>query len=179
MVMVVGNIAVLGWISFVFGLYGYYRLIRSDCESLGLIKRKPSPVKFAWHKYPASLESINWLESDIQSFIILKLRDHLCDHPNAFLFEGSLEGNKMTPRAASKAKALGMESGVPDIRVYLPNHRLISIELKRKSGTVSSEQKKRHKALEALGFPVYVVKAKSPADGWAQVYNILKGYGVR
>ncbi|MCE7073679.1 VRR-NUC domain-containing protein [Dyadobacter sp. CY327] len=124
------------------------------------------------------MESIRWLESDIQSFIVLKLRDLLQDEPGSYIFWGDMGGMKTTVRTASKAKALGLEQGIPDLFLMFPGHRLVCIELKRKGGVVSGEQKKKHAAMQEMGFPVYVVKAKTPADGWSQVLTILQRYGI-
>lgn len=139
--------------------------------------RKPKSVSFAWHKFPPHLETIRWSEADIQSFIVLKLRDLAQDCPN-FLFHADMGGMKTNIRTASKSKALGMERGVPDLFLFLPGGRLICIELKTAKGSVSAEQKARHKALSALGFQVYVIKAKSPAQGWSMVRGALKEYGI-
>lgn len=132
-------------------------------------------MSFAWHKFPPHLETIRWSEADIQSFICVKLDDWLQDVPGLFAYETSLEGIKLTIGQAKKAKALGMKSGVPDFRFYLPSDRLVSIELKTSKGSVSTNQKERHALLKKLGFKVHVIKAKSPTDGWNQVYNILQG----
>lgn len=139
--------------------------------------RKPSKVSFAWHKFPPHLENIRWSEADIQSYIVLKLRDLAQDCPN-FLFHADMGGMKTNIRTASKSKALGMERGVPDLFLFLPGGRLICIELKTAKGSVSAEQKARHRALDDLGFQVYVVKAKSPGQGWSVISDILKQYSI-
>jgi len=139
--------------------------------------RKPKSVSFAWHKFPASHEGIKWSEADIQSYIVLKLRELAFDNPN-FLFWADMGGMKTNIRTACKAKALGLERGVPDLFIMLRGHRLVSIELKNAKGVVSKEQKERHKLMKELGFPVFVIKARSPMHGWLQVGDILREYGV-
>jgi hypothetical protein len=143
-----------------------------------IFRRKPSPVKFAWHKYPPDLQSINWSEADIQSYIVSKLRDWQDEEPGVFEFEAGMEGINLTHRAAMKAKALGMGNGFTDLKFYLPRGRMGLIELKRHKGTMTGSQKERHPKLAMLGFTVYVVKAKTPADGLSQVVDILKQNGV-
>lgn len=55
----------------------------------------------------------------------------------------SLNGIKMTGYMARKYKSLGMEKGVPDLHFPVSNHYYHSlwIELKKKCGKVSPEQK--------------------------------------
>ncbi|MCF0075452.1 hypothetical protein LZD49_33545 [Dyadobacter sp. CY261] len=143
-----------------------------------IFKRKPSPVKFAWHRYPPSLNSINWSEADIQSWIVKNLRDWQEEEPGVFEFEAGMEGIKLTPRAAMKAKSLGMGNGFTDLKFYLSGGRMCLIELKRKKGVLTGSQKERHPKLAMLGFTVHVVKATTPSDGLSQVLTILRGYGV-
>lgn len=64
-------------------------------------------------------------------------------------------------------------NGFKDLIFYLSRGRMCLIELKRKGDTASYNQITRHKALIMLGFTVHVVVAKTPADGWGQVYDIL------
>jgi len=144
---------------------------------LTLFAPKKVTFKFQWHKYQSHLEE------DIQSLICLKLDEflnpfELTYRQPPFLYESSLEGIKLTKRQAAKAKALGMKKGVTDLRFYFPSPVMVCIELKRRLGSVSKEQKQRHAWLKAMGFEVHVVKAKTPKDGWDQVLAILTGYGL-
>jgi hypothetical protein len=144
-----------------------------------IFARKPSPVKFKWHYWKPDDVKVKWLEEDIQSYIVMKLRDWQAIEPGLFEFEAGMEGIKLSIRAATKAKALGMGNGFTDLKFYLSRGRMCLIELKRKGGKgVSDNQIARHEALAMLGFTVYVVKAKTPQAGWEQVLAILKQNGV-
>lgn len=114
-------------------------------------------------------DSIDWLEDEIQAYIVQQLRRM------GVLFAASLEGAFMTKRTAAKLKMLGMESGEPDLRIYLDGGRVLFVELKRKKGQLSHNQKKRIESLRALGHNVEVIYAKTPLDGWNKVSGML-GY---
>jgi hypothetical protein len=101
----------------------------------------------------------NWLEDDIQAYIVQWLRR------NDVLFRAGLEGMYTSKRTASKAKMLGMESGWPDIHIIEPD---FYVELKTMKGRLSDNQKEMHSKLRSLSKIVYVVKAKTPEDGLKQ-----------
>lgn len=138
-----------------------------------IFSRKPSPVKFKWHYWKPDDVKVKWLEEDIQSYIVAKLREWQAIEPGLFEFEAGMEGIKLSIRAAAKAKALGMGNGFTDLKFYLSRGRMCLIELKRKGGKASENQIDRHEALAKLGFTVYVVKAKTPQDGLEQVFSII------
>lgn len=138
-----------------------------------LCRKKNSPVKFKWHYWKPNDLKVKWPEEDIQSYIVMKLREWQTIEPGVFEFEAGMEGIKLSIRAATKAKALGMGNGFTDLKLYLSRGRMCLIELKRKGGKASDNQMVRHQALAMLGFTVHVVKAKTPSDRWGQVYEIL------
>lgn len=107
-----------------------------------------------------------------------KLREWQAIEPGLFEFEAGMEGIKLSIRAATKAKALGMGNGFTDLKFYLSRGRMCLIEIKRKGGKASESQIARHEALAMLGFTIYIVKAKTPQDGLDQVLAILKQNGV-
>lgn len=120
-------------------------------------------------RYKPDDVSIDWTESLIQQYIVIRLRKlGIC-------FAASLEGNKRTGAAISRAKREGLEAGEPDLRLYLHGGRCVFIELKRKGGVLSLAQKNRHKALKGLGFEVHTVWAVTPEDGWSKVEGVLSG----
>jgi len=67
-------------------------------------------------------------------------------------------------RDATKAKATGITAGEPDVRIYGANARLLLIEYKNAEGRLSTEQKKRHALLRALGYTVIVIKSATPEE---------------
>lgn len=59
--------------------------------------------------------------------------------------------------AASQAKAMGMKSGEPDLRIYGYPARILFVEVKTATGKKSRAQDLRHDRLAALGHTVLVV----------------------
>lgn len=92
-------------------------------------------------------------ESQIQKQLVAWLK------AKNILFSVGLEGAKRHPVEQAKLKAQGMQSGQPDISLYLPGARTVFIELKTLKGRVSPNQKERHEKLQDLGFDVHVLKA--------------------
>ena len=69
---------------------------------------------------------------------------------------GDMNAGKRSFAAAVQAKAMGMKTGEPDVRVYASDRRLFLIEIKMPSGRVSDGQDKRHDRLAELGHKVHV-----------------------
>lgn len=84
------------------------------------------------------------------------------------LHHGDQNAGKRGPKAQMIAKATGMQSGWPDLTIVLPN-RILFVEFKKSNGKVSESQKRIHKELNALGFPVLVVFADTGEEAWAQI----------
>lgn len=78
-------------------------------------------------------------------------------YPELRLLSCSLNGVRLTPSQAAKAKAAGMLKGEHDVR--LPVARCgfhgLSIEMKAKDGTISKEQKEYGALLMDEGYLVY------------------------
>lgn len=112
-----------------------------------------------------------WNEDDLQLAVVQMLRRA------GISVVADQNAGRRSWKEGARRKALGMTAGEPDLRLYLTGGRLVSIEMKAGAGSVSKEQKARHDVLACLGFPVHVVKAKTPADACAQVVAILSQYG--
>lgn len=102
------------------------------------------------------------LESEEQEKVFSWVNTNKKKYPELALAHASLNGVKLSPGAAVKAKKQGMVSGIPDLflpisepldgRIKYPHHGLF-IELKRKSGgKVSAEQMIMLDALNSQGF---------------------------
>ena len=59
-------------------------------------------------------------------------------------------------------------SGVPDRLVFLPNGRIIPIELKAPGREPTQLQLKKHAELKSLGVEVYVIDTKEKVDGFIE-----------
>lgn len=71
-----------------------------------------------------------------------------------------------TPNAAKRSKfqsmllnKLGVRAGVPDLIVFLPNNRVLFIELKASQGRLSEKQKMFHVELTQLGYAVDIIRS--------------------
>ena len=80
--------------------------------------------------------------------------------------------------AGPLAKLMGMRRGETDLRIYLPEGRLISIEVKKATGRMSTDQLARHQQLEDLGFTAVTIWASSPPDAVYALRAALREQGV-
>ena len=99
------------------------------------------------------------LESEEQEKVFSWINSNKKKYPELALAHASLNGVKLSPGAAVKAKRQGMVAGVPDI--FLPidtaDYNGLFIELKRKKGgKISPEQKAFLAALQAQCFNVKI-----------------------
>ena len=108
-------------------------------------------------------QKTNWLEDDIQAYIVQWLRR------NDIMFRIGMEGVKLNKRTAGKLKILGMERGWPDIHILEPE---FYVELKTLKGRLTENQKIIHDKLRKISKTVYVLKAKNPKDGLTQFLEI-------
>lgn len=74
---------------------------------------------------------------------------------------GDMNAGRRSIRERGLAVATGLNPGEPDLRVYLPNGRLLLIEFKRPGGRLSKDQKDAHAELANLGHNVITL---IPAD---------------
>ena len=77
---------------------------------------------------------------------------------------GDQNAGKRGAQASAVAKLTGLANGEPDLRVYLPQGRILLFELKTEHGRLSKDQIIAHDQLAALGHPVMVVKREEPLD---------------
>ncbi len=72
----------------------------------------------------------------------------------------SLEGLSADQRARliNQAKAQGMTPGIPDLLIYLPEGKVLNLELKTAKGKQSKEQIDMQNKLEALGHTYYIIR---------------------
>lgn len=90
---------------------------------------------------------------------------------NDFLFAADFAAGVRNP---GRAKALGLEAGDPDLRIYMPNGHLLLAENKTTRGALSKAQKKRHARLAENGFPVHVIRARTPAEAVDKLKTIIE-----
>ncbi|WP_089177272.1 hypothetical protein [Bosea sp. AS-1] len=74
---------------------------------------------------------------------------------------GDMNSARRTLREQGHASATGINAGEPDVRVYLPQGKLLLIEFKRSDGTTSDEQDEAHLELTNLGHDVVVLAPSS------------------
>lgn len=72
--------------------------------------------------------------------------------------EGDMNAGRRTLRESGIAAAAGINPGAADLRVFLPNGRLVMFENKTGKGSLSKEQKEAHAEFTALGHEVIVIK---------------------
>lgn len=113
--------------------------------------------------------AVDWSEDDLQMAVVRHLRQ------NRILFAADFNAGKRNP---GRAKAMGLEAGEPDLRLYLPGARLVMVEMKTSRGALSKAQKERHALLRQAGYTVHVLKAHTPADAVDIITTILESERV-
>lgn len=107
-------------------------------------------------------------ESEIQKNLVKWLK------AKGVVFSVGLEGAKRHPAEQARLKAQGMQPGHPDITLYLPEGRVVFVELKTSKGRVSQKQQARHDLLKHLGFEVHVIKAEHGGVAIDAVEQIMR-----
>jgi hypothetical protein len=97
------------------------------------------------------------LESDLQAAQVEALRAHPL-YGMAFTLAGDMGAGKRGPQAQADAVRTGLESGEPDLRIYIIGGKLLSVENKAEKTPVSKAQKDRHALLHSLGFQVEIIR---------------------
>ena len=82
-------------------------------------------------------------------------------------------GGGRTKAEAGIFKAMGVQSGAPDLIVWMRD-RTIQIELKAKGGRISPAQEAFGARLTALGYEYHVITSTAPNDAVTQLEAILE-----
>lgn len=93
-------------------------------------------------------------------------------YPELALLHHIPNGGKRGKREAIRFQAMGVKPGIPDLFLPAPRGRWhgLYIEMKRKGGYLSAEQKRLHPLLAAQGYAVCV------CFGAEQAIEAVKGY---
>lgn len=112
----------------------------------------------------AGMSEEDSFQIDVVEFLALGLTDGawFCHVPN---------GGKRSKAEGGKFKAMGVKAGCPDLLVVWRG-RSFWIELKTRTGTLSTNQKNTHAALIGAGSPV--ATCRSLAD----IETTLRGWGI-
>ncbi len=110
-----------------------------------------------------------WQEWQIQSYIIQQARRA------GHFIEGDQNAAKRSYGAAAKAKATGMLSGSPDMRLLKSNGKIKWIELKKHYNDLIPSQEKWHKDAIALGHDVNTIYADTPKEGYEKFILLIYG----
>jgi hypothetical protein len=82
--------------------------------------------------------------------------------PAARLFHPPNEGRR-TPIEGARLRQMGLLPGLPDLGICWPVGKMGWLEVKSDSGRLSDAQRQCHADLQALGFPVAVVRSVDEA----------------
>lgn len=96
--------------------------------------------------------------------------------PGTFTLAGDQNAAKRGPKARAEAIAAGLTPGEADVRIYLYGGVLRQIENKVGKAKLEPSQITRHPLLDALGFPVVVVRAVTEEDAAEQAVRLVKGW---
>ncbi len=96
--------------------------------------------------------------------------------PGTFTLAGDQNAAKRGPTARAEALAAGLTPGEADVRIYLYGGVLRQIENKVGKARLEPSQITRHPLLDALGFPVVVVRAVTEEDAAEQAVRLVKGW---
>jgi hypothetical protein len=96
--------------------------------------------------------------------------------PETFTLAGDQNAAKRGPKARAEALAAGLTPGEADVRIYLYGGVLRQIENKVGKAKLEPSQITRHPLLDALGFPVVVVRAVTEEDAAEQAVRLVKGW---
>ena len=91
------------------------------------------------------------------------------------LYAADMNAGRRSPREQVLAQATGIQSGEPDLRIYLPGGRVGFIELKAPGHRLSDQQRCRHRDLQALGHQVQVVTGPGQVAA-AEVLELIRGW---
>lgn len=120
-------------------------------------------------------------EDDLQKAVVSYLQGRrnavrdlaYCHIPNSSI--GLARAGKPDFRLNNHLKSMGLVAGAPDIIIWLPRGRTVSIELKGARGTQNEGQRMFAANLEALGHEYHVVRAETPGQAVNKVVEIISG----
>lgn len=99
--------------------------------------------------------------------------DWCCKQPYILEHWHVPNGFKASPQACAMMKKIGLHKGVCDYWVLLDNDKLIAVEFKTQTGTLSNEQKVFIKHLQQCHIPAAVCRTPFEAANFVkQQYNI-------
>lgn len=87
-------------------------------------------------------------------------------------------GAKRSATEASRLKALGIVSGIPDLVLCFPKGRTVFIELKTEKGRKSETQYLVHDRLSKMEFPVLTIQTDCHLEAVRLVQEIVQKYSV-
>jgi len=93
-----------------------------------------------------------------------------------FTLAGDQNAAKRGPKARAEALAAGLTPGEADVRIYIYGGILRQIENKVGNAKLEPSQTTRHPLLDALGFPVVVVRAVTEDDAAEQAVRLVRGW---
>jgi cellobiose-specific phosphotransferase system component IIB len=141
-----------------------YRLASRDAimpRVLPLFAKRPKACKQAPTPGPS--------ETQIQIAVI----DHLrYGAANGWKYWHTPNGGLRDKREAAKLRAMGVLPGVPDLVLISPQGKFHGLELKRKGGTLSEEQRLFHAFAKGMGWPV------AEADTLDGALDVLRMWGA-
>ena len=117
-------------------------------------------------------ESVNWLEEHLQQAIIMRMRQRR-DHGDRFRIVGDMNAAKRNKAIGARLKAAGMQTGEPDMRIYIKGGDCVFVELKRRGNKTSKEQDAWHEILHDLDFNVAIVTASTPEQAVECMHLII------
>lgn len=84
-----------------------------------------------------------------------------------------MNSGRRTLKEAGIAAATGINPGAADLRIFLPNGKLLMAENKTGKGKLSKEQIEAHAEFAALGHEVVVIQTDSEDDASAQLLALV------
>tara|TARA_R110000787_G_scaffold229028_1_gene336606 strand:+ start:545 stop:949 length:405 start_codon:yes stop_codon:yes gene_type:complete len=115
---------------------------------------------------------VNWLEEDLQQAIIMRMRQRK-DHGQWFRIVGDMNAAKRNKSTGARLKAAGMQTGEPDMRIYVEGGVVCFVELKRTGNKTSEAQDVWHDILTDLGFDVIILTADTPNSAVDAMHDII------
>lgn len=77
-----------------------------------------------------------------------------------------------------KLKLQGMRAGFPDLIFLFPGGKVILVEMKAQSGSLSKSQKDFNRLLDGIKFPHYVITGATADEAIRKIYACLEANGI-